>query len=65
MLRVGDTIFSLEDDAELLVLGASRSEFEPLERYEVATSATWAQPTLRGNRLYVKDVSSLKLWTFE
>ena len=65
VLRVGDTIFSLEDDAELLVLGASRSEFEPLERYEVATSATWAQPTLRGNRLYVKDVSSLKLWTFE
>ena len=65
VLRVGDAIFSLEEDAELLVLGASRSEFEPLERYQVATSATWAQPTLQGNRLYVKDVSSLTLWTFE
>ena len=64
-LRVGDAIFSLEDDAELVVLGSSRSEFEPLERYQVATSATWAQPTLRGNRLYVKDVSSLTLWTFD
>ena len=65
VLRVGDMIFSLEDDAELVVFGSSRSEFEPLERYQVATSATWAQPTLRGNRLYVKDVSSLTLWTFD
>ena len=65
VLSVGDAIFSLQDDAELVVLGSSRSEFEPLQRYEVATSATWAQPTLRGNRLYVKAVSSLTLWTFD
>ena len=65
VLGVGDTIFSLEEDAELVVLRSSRTEFAPLERYDVATSATWAQPTLRGNRLYVKDVSSLTLWTFE
>ena len=65
VLGVGDMIFSLEDDAELVVLRSSRTEFEPLERYDVAASATWAQPTLRGNRLYVKDVSSLTLWTFD
>lgn len=65
VLAVGDAIFSLEDDAELVVLRSSRTEFAPLERYDVATSPTWAQPTLQGNRLYVKDVSSLTLWTFE
>ena len=65
VLRVGDAIFSLEDDAELVVLRSSRTGFEPLQRYEVATSSTWAQPTLRGNRLYVKDESGLTLWTFE
>ena len=65
VLAVGDALFSLEDDAELVVLRSSRTEFEPLGRYDVATSATWAQPTLWGNRLYVKDVSSLTLWTFE
>ena len=65
VLRVGDAIFSLEDDAELVVLRSSRTGFEPLQRYEVATSSTWAQPTLRGNRLYVKDESALRLWTFE
>ena len=64
IVRAGDTIFSLEDDAELVIVRNSRTGFEPLERYEVATSATWAQPAISGNRLFVKDVSSLTLWTF-
>ena len=65
IVRAGDTIFSLEDDAELVVVRNSRTRFEPLERYEVATSATWAQPAISGNRLFVKDVSSLTLWTLD
>lgn len=64
IVRAGDTIFSLEDDAELVIVRNSRTRFEPLERYEVATSATWAQPAISGIRLFVKDVSSLTLWTF-
>ena len=63
ILGVGNTIVSLEDDAELLVLRGNRSRFDPVTRYDVATSATWAQPTLQGNRIYIKDVSSLTLWT--
>ena len=63
--RAGSTIFSLEDDAELLVLEHNRSEFNPLQRYEVADSETWTQPTLAGNRLYIKDVSTLALWTID
>jgi hypothetical protein len=31
----------------------------------VATSATWAQPAVSGNRIFVKDVSSITLWTLE
>ncbi len=65
MLRAGNFVFSLEDDAELLVLDGSRTAFEPLKRYVVATSATWAQPTLSGKRLFVKDVSSLALLLLE
>ena len=65
IIRAGETILSLEDDAELLVLSSSRTEFAPLGRYEVAPSATWAAPTVLGNRLYVKDWSALTLWTFD
>jgi outer membrane protein assembly factor BamB len=63
MVRAGSTIFSLEDDAELVILRASRSGFEVSKRYPVADSATWAQPAISGNRIYVKDVSTLILWS--
>ena len=65
IVRAGNTIFSLEDDAELVVVQHSRTGFEPLGRYEVANSPTWAQPALSTNRLFVKDVASLTLWTFD
>jgi hypothetical protein len=29
----------------------------------VADSATWAQPSISGDRIFVKDVASLALWT--
>jgi outer membrane protein assembly factor BamB len=62
MVSAGKTIFALEDDAELVVLRASRAGFEPLRRYDVADSETWAQPAISGRRAYVKDVSKLTLW---
>ena len=61
--RAGNTIFSLEDDSELVVIRLNREKFEPVARYKVATSDTWSQPVISGNRVFVKDVSSLTLWT--
>ena len=65
IIRAGDTIFSLEADAELVVLRHSRTGFDPIRRYDVATSETWTQPTISRNRLFVKDISSLTLWTVD
>ncbi len=65
ILNVGNTILSLEDDAELLVLPHSRTAFDPVRRYEVADSSTWTLPTIAGNRLFIKDVEMLRLWTVE
>ena len=61
--RAGDLLFSLEDDGELVVARNSKTGFEPLHRYKVADSATWTQAAYSGNRVFVKDVSSLSLWT--
>jgi outer membrane protein assembly factor BamB len=61
--KAGDLLFMLNDDAELKVARSSRAGFEPFKRYTVADSATWAQPAISGNRLFVKDVTSLALWT--
>jgi outer membrane protein assembly factor BamB len=61
--RWGDLVFSLEDDGELLVLRGVAAGFDPLRRYRLAESPTWAQPVIAGERLFVKDESSLALWT--
>jgi outer membrane protein assembly factor BamB len=70
MLRAGQIVFSLENDGELVVLRASNTGFEPLQRYRVADpetggpiGPTWAQPAISGNRIFVRDVSTLTLWT--
>lgn len=63
LVKAGSLLFLLDDDAELIVARANHGRFEPLQRYTVATSATWAQPTISGSRVFVKDVSTLALWT--
>jgi outer membrane protein assembly factor BamB len=62
-VKAGSIVFSLEDDGELVVERVNTAAFEPLRRYKVADSETWTQPTISGNRLFVKDVSTLTLWT--
>jgi hypothetical protein len=63
--RAGDLIFVLESDGELLVAPASRTAFEVIRRYKVADQETWSQPVISGNRVFVKDVSTLALWTID
>jgi outer membrane protein assembly factor BamB len=63
LVKADDVVFYLNDDAELIVARSSRSGHEPLRSYRVAGSATWAQPAISGHRIFVKDVSSLALWT--
>ena len=63
IVRADSTIFSLESDAELVVTKASRTGLEPLARYNVADTETWVQPAISGNRIFIKDVSQLTLWT--
>jgi outer membrane protein assembly factor BamB len=61
--RAGDLLFVLKDDAELVVTRIGPKGFEPVRTYTVADSATWAQPSISGGRIFVKDVASLALWT--
>jgi hypothetical protein len=63
--KAGDLLFILKDDAELVIARANATGLEPVKTYEVADSATWAQPIVSGRRLFVKDVSTLTLWTFD
>ena len=62
--RSGDLLFVLKDTGELMVGKATPgAAFTPMKTYTVATSATWAPPVISGNRIFVKDVETLALWT--
>jgi len=45
------------------VLRASGTAFEPIKRYKVSDAATWTQGVYAGNRILIKDVTALALWT--
>jgi outer membrane protein assembly factor BamB len=63
IVRTADYLFVLKEDGELMVARSTPGGFEPLKTYTVADSATWAPPVISGNRVFVKDVSTLALWT--
>jgi len=64
IVRAGNLLFVLKDDAELLIGRANPSGFDPIKRYTVADSATWAMPVIVDNRIFVKDTTNLALWTW-
>jgi outer membrane protein assembly factor BamB len=65
VVKADDLLFLLNDDAELIVARSSRTGFEPLREYKVADGATWAQPAISRRRIFIKDVSSLALWSVD
>jgi outer membrane protein assembly factor BamB len=63
VVRAGNLWFALDTEARLSVSRANPKQMEVLKRYTVAQSATWAPPVLSGQRLFVKDLNSISLWT--
>jgi outer membrane protein assembly factor BamB len=65
MLVAGNLLFFLTNDAELIVARKSATAFEPLKKYTVAQSPTWAHPVVIGSRILIKDATTLALWGLE
>ena len=63
VVKAGDLLFLLDDDGTLIVARGEAGRLVSLKHYTVADSATWAQPAISGNRIFIKDVSSVMLWT--
>ena len=61
---IGSALLMLKDSAELLVARPTATGFDIIEKYTVADSATYGQPAIVGNRLYVKDNDGLTVWSF-
>jgi len=60
-----ELLFLLKDTAELIVARASGSGFEPLHRYTVADSATYANPLMLAKGIVIKDNTTLSYLSWE
>ena len=61
--KANNLIFVLSEGGDLIVGRNTETGFDVVKQYKVADTATWAQPAISGNRFFVKDASSLTLWT--
>jgi outer membrane protein assembly factor BamB len=59
IINAGKVLLFLTNDANLIVVPASAKEYAPLVQYTVAPSPTWAHPVVAGNRILVKDETTL------
>jgi outer membrane protein assembly factor BamB len=56
----GKMLLLLTNEANLIVLLADAKDYTPLVQYSVANSPTWAHPLVTGNRILIKDETTLR-----
>jgi hypothetical protein len=61
--KAGEFLVSLEDDGDLVVARSSQTAFDQVRKYKVADGETWAEASLSGNRIFVKDLNNVTMWT--
>jgi outer membrane protein assembly factor BamB len=59
VLNAKESLIALTNEAKLVALARSETEYKPLAIYEVADSPTWAHPVLWGKHILVKDETHL------
>jgi outer membrane protein assembly factor BamB len=65
ILNLGNKVLlMLTNEAKLMVLPASAKNFAPVAEYTVAESPTWAHPLVIGNRILIKDETTLRSLAF-
>jgi outer membrane protein assembly factor BamB len=58
----GSVLLLLTNNAELIVAKKSGKGFEPLRKYSVADSPTWAHPVILNRGILIKDDTTLAQW---
>jgi outer membrane protein assembly factor BamB len=65
IISAGDVLFLLATSGELIVAKSSAKGFEPLAKYTVSDSETWAHPVVLAKQILIKDAEALALWSLE
>jgi outer membrane protein assembly factor BamB len=64
IVRAGSWLLLFTTNAEMIVTRASATAYGEVRRYTIADSAVWAHPAVVRDRIVVKDVDMLTVWSF-
>ena len=64
--KAGNLLFIFTTNGELIIAdGSVTTALTPIKTYKLAEPPTWGAPSISGNRIFVKDMNSVALWTIE
>ena len=63
IVDAGSVLIGLIASGQLTVLEPNGKEYKELASYKVGDGPIYAYPVISGNRIYIKDQTSLTLWT--
>jgi len=65
VVDAGPVLLALTTNGQLHVFEPTDKQFKQVASYKVAEDDAYAYPVVAGNRLYIKDLDSLILWTVD
>jgi len=65
IIDAGSVLLALPSDGQLIVIKPADQAYTELARIKVADAQTYAHPVVAGNRIFVRDLDSVALLTFE
>lgn len=65
VVDAGSCLLALSGDSELIVYKPDGKQFSEIKRYKVSETPIYAYPIASGNRIFIKDMDSLTLWTVQ
>ncbi|MGB9595622.1 MAG: PQQ-binding-like beta-propeller repeat protein, partial [Candidatus Poribacteria bacterium] len=65
ILDVGSVLMALPSNSELTVFKPNGEEYMELMRIKVSDAETYAHPVISGNKIYIKDLETLAMWTIK
>ena len=65
IVDAGSVIIALPSNSELLAFKPNGKEYEELARIKVSETPIYAHPVIAGNRIFIKDLDTVTMWTID